>query len=168
MLRKLALSGRPRSASPSTHAATPVPAARADLLSLALARDVDGFHSLLANRLLLDAERLATIRADTTGRELAVALKATGAERADALTMLMMLNESLGADVAAFESMGAFYGALDAAECAAQFDAGHTPVSVTLRPAYVETDAPHRAEPRQVFGRRTSLPAGIERRRRST
>ncbi|KAB0679963.1 hypothetical protein [Aureimonas leprariae] len=166
LLRKLVLSGRPRAAA-RVPAPAPSPAARTDLMGFALARDAEGFHSLLANKLLLGPEALATIRADRSGRELAAALKATGAERADALTMLMMLNEELGSDVAAFETMGAFYGSLDASECAARFDVGRMPVTPALQPTHVETEAPHRAEPRRVFGRRISLPAGVERRRRN-
>lgn len=161
LLRQLALAGRTGGS-----AAPRAPAARADLMTLALDRNEDGFHSLLANRLLLGPDRLASIRADGSGRELAAALKALGTERADALTMLMMLKSDLGADVAAFEAMGTFYAALDRRQCADLFDGSASAGTPALRPAYVETVAPHRAEPRRVFGRRTSIPGGTERRRR--
>lgn len=140
---------------------------RLDLLSLAIAKDREGFYAALAGKLLLDSSAMASIESDEVSEPLAVALRATDVTTADAMTILMMMKPRIGADVVAFEAMERLYAALDAADCAARFGIATHPAAARARlePQYADLPPLPRGEVRQIFGRRKTAPTRLPVRR---
>lgn len=161
-LLRLALPGRRKSLDGATAGSAPT---LAELVSMAVRQDGARFYDGLVRLLGLSPEMLRKIVLDDTGERLAVALKAVGASHADAMTVLMMMKQTIGLDVEAFDRMTRYYRALKAADCtslarghsAARHDAPAT--APALRSPYQDTAPPQRTEARPTFGRRTTLPS---------
>mgnify|MGYP000144411629 CR=1 FL=1 len=174
---------RPLSSPPPPPLSTETAAGAADVLSSeatagALLREARAGRparvlALIAAPLKLPAETVQGFATDADGVALAAALKLLGLTVADAMTVLLMVHQTAGQDVAAFAELRRLYERLSMERSAAVLGvkdlsalaASRTPPQAEHQPLHAPEGRRRSVAPGQqtVFGRRRNKPSGPER-----
>ncbi len=128
--------------------------------------------AMVAASLKLPAETVKSFASDADGMTLAAALKLLGLSVADAMTVLLMVHQTAGQDVAAFAALRRLYEGLSIERSAAVLGLESSAALAAARAATSRSEhrplhAPEGSRrtaapgPQPVFGRRRNTPSGI-------